>query len=303
MKPLLFSLLFSLTLPAVAAEPPVNRYAAVIAPTETFESGGWAVEKHGNAGRALILVPDLASGAWAWQSVVRALARDYTIYIVTLPGFDGRPFAAGSDLDTAVAGIRTLIARRHLDHPVVIGHGLGATIGYLLAEDTTQALGGLVAIDGLPVAPGTEGLAPVQRTAMVAGMSVQPPAPAAFLQQQQAAMRTVGVLDIDQAAALAQLTARSDPAAVVRYAADALTRDLRPELARITAPVLVLAPWFDQDAIDAGTTPEAKAAYYQSLLPGVARVQVLPVPESRHFIMFDQPELLNTMLRTWLTAL
>ena len=105
---LLFSLLLAIATPAFAAAPAANRYAATIAPMETFASGVLAVEKHGSHGRPLILVPGLASGAWAWQSVVRDLSADYTIYVVTLPGFDGRPFPAGAGFDAARAGLRDL---------------------------------------------------------------------------------------------------------------------------------------------------------------------------------------------------
>ncbi|MDQ2823776.1 MAG: alpha/beta hydrolase [Pseudomonadota bacterium] len=302
---LLFSLLLTACAPGFAAEAPVNRYAATIAPVEKFDSGVLAVEKHGTKGRPLILIPGLASGAWAWQNVVRDLARDYTIYVVTLPGFDGRPFAAGDGIEKARAGLRTLIASRQLDHPVLIGHSMGATLSYAVAEDLPEAIGGIVAIDGLPVFPGTEQMAPAQRAAMAAGMQAQLSSvdPAAFARQQQSYMRTTGVLDMAQADQLALLTSKSDPVAVGAYVAGVLGLDLRDRLATITAPILLLAPYYGQDPMDARWTADAKVAYYQSLLAGAPHVQVRPVPDARHFIMFDQPQVLNQVLRTYLQAL
>jgi pimeloyl-ACP methyl ester carboxylesterase len=302
---LLFSVLLAACAPVFAAEAPVNRYAATIAPAEKFASGVLAVERHGSHGRPLILVPGLASGAWAWQGVVRELSRDYTIYVVTLPGFDGRPFGAGDGVEIARAGLRALIASRKLDHPVLIGHSMGATLAFAVAEDVPQAIGGIVAIDGLPVFPGTEQMPPADRAAMAAGMKARMAAadPAAFAKQQQSYMRGAGVLDMAQADQLAQLSGRSDPAAVGTYVSEVLALDLRPQLAAITAPILLLTPYYGQDAMDARWTPDAKAAYYQSLLAGAPRVQVVPVPESRHFIMFDQPQILNKLLRDYLQAL
>ena len=309
MKPtLLFSLLLSLQFacaaPSFAADPVTNRYAATIAPAERFTSGVLAVEKHGTHGRALILVPGLGGGAWVWQGVVRELSRDYTVYVVTLPGFDGRPFASGDNLAAAQAGVLALIQSRKLDHPVLIGHSLGAILGFGLAETAPQALGGLVAIDGLPVFPGSENMTPPQRTAMAANMRAQMGGAdrTAFAKQQQAYMRTVGVLDMAQADQLAELQSRSDPVAVGTYVADAFAADLRPQLAAITVPVLMLAPYFEQGGADAGTAAD-KAAYYQSLLAGTPHLQVVPVAPSRHFLMFDQPEQLNTLLRTYLETL
>ncbi|MFS2021060.1 alpha/beta fold hydrolase, partial [Massilia sp. CT11-108] len=79
---------------AADAAPETNRYAATIAPAERFEVGGVLVERHGkagNGGRALILIPGLASGSWVWQDTIGAFAPDHAVYVLTLPGFDGRP--------------------------------------------------------------------------------------------------------------------------------------------------------------------------------------------------------------------
>jgi pimeloyl-ACP methyl ester carboxylesterase len=166
-------------------------------------------------------------------------------------------------------------------------------------------VGGVVAIDGLPVFPGTEQMAPAQRTDMAAGMKARMTAadPAAFAKQQQSYMRITGVMDMAQADQLAQLTSKSDPAAVGQYVSDILALDLRDKLPTITAPILLLAPYYAQDPMDSRWTADAKVAYYQSLLAGAPRVQVLPVTDSRHFIMFDQPQVLNQLLRTYLQSL
>ena len=305
---LLFALLLAAA-PGFGAETgvhaAVNPYAATIAPVEKFDSGVLAVEQHGNRGRPLILVPGMASGAWVWQSVVRNLAPDYTVYVVTLPGFDGRPFAPGDGLASAQAGLRDLIRNRKLARPVLIGHSMGALLSFAVAEEMPGAIGGIVAIDGLPVFPGTDTMAPAERAALAARIKTQLAAadPAAFARQQQAYMRTIGVRDMAQADQLAQLSNRSDPAAASQYMAEVMALDLRPSLANITAPILVVAPYFDQDPMDARWTADAKAAYYGTLLAGAARVQVLPVADSRHFVMFDEPERLNTMLRDYLKRL
>jgi pimeloyl-ACP methyl ester carboxylesterase len=302
---LLFTFLLAFSAPGFAAAPSTNPYTITVAPVERFESGVLAVEKHGSRGRPLILVPGLASGAWAWQSVIRDLSADYTIYVVTLPGFDSRPFPAGAGFAAARAGLRDLVDKLKLDRPVLIGHSMGAALGLAAAADMPQAVGGVVALDGLPVFPGTDTMAPAERPAMAADARIRMAVsdPAAFATQQQAYMRTGGVRDMAQANQLAQLSSRSDPAAVSQYVAEVLALDLRPDLGKITAPILVLAPYFDQDPMDARWTPEAKVAYYRSLLGGAPSVQALPVMDARHFLMFDQPQKVNAMLRTYLQAL
>ena len=105
---------------AADAAPEPNRYAATIAPAERFELDGVLVERHGSAGRPLILIPGLASGSWVWQDTVRAFAPDHAVYVLTLPGFDGRPPAGAAPFAAARAAVEDLIASRHLDKPVSV---------------------------------------------------------------------------------------------------------------------------------------------------------------------------------------
>jgi pimeloyl-ACP methyl ester carboxylesterase len=292
---------------AVATE--TNRFAATIAPAERFEVRGVLVERHGGKGRPLILIPGLASGSWAWQDAIRAFSPDHAVYVLTLPGFDGRPPAGPNPLANARAAVEELIASRHLDKPVIVGHSLGGTLAFAVAEDKPADIGGIVAIDGLPVMPGTEEMPPAARAqaAQRIQASFAHATPEAFAAQQKAYMRTIGVMDMGKADDLARLSSRSDPASVALYAADDVQLDLRPGLKTITAPVLLLAPWFDLDsAAQAGQqqiTETVKADYYKSLMDGTPRLQVQTIAPARHFAMIDQPEKVIDAIRSFLKTL
>jgi len=291
---------------AATAAIPANRFAATLAPAERFEVRGVLVERHGNAasGRPLILIPGLASGSWAWQDTIRAFSARHPVYVLTLPGFNGRPAVPDAPFANARAAVAQLIAERKLNKPVIVGHSLGGTLGYAVAEDQPALVGGVVAIDGLPVMPGTETLEPAQRGQVAAGMRGRIATdPAGFARQQQGYMRTIGVLDMGKADALAQLSARSDPAAVGRYAAEVLNLDLRPGLKDIQAPLLVISPYHELDAAQQGVSESAKADYYRSLLEGAPKVQVVSVAPARHFAMIDQPDKVNEAIRDFLDAL
>jgi pimeloyl-ACP methyl ester carboxylesterase len=71
------ALAFSLLAPAFAAP-------------AKFEAGALQVERISQKGPALIFIPGLASGPWAWDQTTGALRERYSIYLLTLPGFDGR---------------------------------------------------------------------------------------------------------------------------------------------------------------------------------------------------------------------
>ena len=174
-----------------------------------------------------------------------------------------------------------------------------------VAEDKPARVGGVVAIDGLPVMPGTETLPPAERSRFAAGMKARLAGQnqAAFASQQQGYMRTIGVMDMGKADDIALLTGRSDPASVGQYAADDLELDLRPGLKDIQAPVLVIAPYFDADAAQQGLTANAKADYYRSLMQGTPKVEVVTVAPARHFAMIDQPQQVNDAIRKYLGSL
>lgn len=304
---LLLAFALGACVPAFAADAPSpgNRYAASIAPAERFEAGSLLVERHGQRGSPLILVPGLGSGAWAWQDTVRQFSGEHVVYVVTLAGFDGRAPAAGKALDNARQSLHLLIVSRKLDRPVLIGHSLGAALSIAFAEQYSGLIRGVAAIDGLPVFPGTEDAPPDQRAMMADGVKARMAGASKemFALQQQMYMRGVGVTDIGRADELAKLSARSDQGAMVDAMAELFALDLRPGLAGITVPVLLVAPYFEPDSAQTGTTREMKTAYYTSLMAGTPNLKVVSIAPARHFVMFDQPQMLADTLRAWLQSL
>jgi pimeloyl-ACP methyl ester carboxylesterase len=305
---LLFALAIGACAPALAADPQPrseNRFAAAIAPAERFEVDSMLVERHGQRGRPLILIPGLGSGAWAWQETVRQFSGEHVIYVVTLAGFDGRAPAAGKTLDNAQMALRELIASRKLAKPVLVGHSLGAALSIAFAEQHSDLIGGVVAVDGLPVFPGIEETPAEQRAQMSAGVkaSMAGASKETFALQQQQYMRGIGTIDMARADELAKLSARSDPATMIDAMAELFVLDLRPGLSNIKVPVLLIAPYFEADATQVGMTREAKTAYYTSLMAGTPTLQVVSIAPSRHFVMFDQPQMLTDALRGYLKSL
>jgi pimeloyl-ACP methyl ester carboxylesterase len=309
--PILFALLFANLMasanPAFAqtAAAAPNRFASTITPAERFEIKGMLVERHGGGGRPMILIPGLGSGGWVWQETVREFAKDHMLYVVTLPGFDGRPPVAGNPFDAARAALAELIAARRLDKPVLVGHSIGATLSIALAEDLGERIGGVVALDGLAVFPRTENTPPEQRAAMAEAFRQRAAAatPQAFAAQQQQYMRAMGVIDTAKADDLARLTARSDPAAAAAFAGAVLALDLRPDLPMIRAPMLMLVPSYGPDNAAMGGTADDKLAYYRGLMGGTPKLDVQLIDNARHFAMLDQPRAVNDALRNFLKTL
>lgn len=290
--------------PAPAAEPVPPRFASAPAPAETFEVGGMLVERHGERGQPLILVPGLGSGPWVWDGIIREFKGEHVIYAVTLPGFNGRPPVAGAPVANSRQALRDLVTSRSLKAPVLIGHSLGATLALALAQEEPSLVGGVIAIDGLPVFPGTEQVPKEQRATMAAGMKARMAGMTreSYAAQQKNYMRTIGSIDMARADDIALMSSRSDPAAVMDYMAAIVELDLRGRLPALTAPVLVIVPYFAPDGEYAQVNQAQKMEYYKTLMGGTPRLELAPVSPARHFAMLDQPEQVAKAIRGFLKS-
>ncbi|MES2318972.1 MAG: alpha/beta hydrolase [Pseudomonadota bacterium] len=302
-----FALLLSACAPSFAGETvqPPNRFAVTLVAAERFEFGATLVERYGQRGRPLILIPGLASGPWAWQEAARTLMQDHTVYVLTLPGFDGRPAVKDKAMAAAQDSLRELIETRKLRKPVLIGHSLGGTMSLSMAAQHPDLVGGVVSLDGLPLMPGTEDWPVAERVKMAGSLAARMPAgtQASFAAQQQQYMRVMGVTDMARADELAKLSGKSDPVAVSKYMVDGLSIDLRSALPAIKVPVLVMSPFFDVDAAQMQMTQEAKTEYYRALMKGTPNVKVVSISPARHFAMIDQPEMVNDAIVEYLKGL
>jgi len=256
-----------------------------------FEAGALRVEQISHKGPPLIFIPGLASGPWTWTKTATRLEGKYSIYLLTLPGFDGRTPVPGATLDSLSRDLATLIRTRKIDKPVLVGHSLGGTLSLAFAAAHSDLIAGVVAVDGLPVFPGTEmmtgdrsGLA-AQARAQIAGQTA-----AQFTDYQRNYMKRVGSIDETIANSLAARSSSSDVGATAEFAAQLLLLDLRPQLPAIKVPVVEISPFHAPDFAAINVDEARKTGYYRALLAGVEHLEVVSISPARHFVMFDQPE-------------
>ena len=180
--------------------------------------GALSVERFGTRGSPVVLVPGLASGPWVWKATIDALKETHRVYAVTLAGFDGRAPGAGDPMRVALDALRDLVAKEHLEKPVIVGHSLGGMLALQVAAAYPDLVSGVVTVDGLPVFPTTENVPSAERAALGARMRAQfaEATPSAFAAQQLAYMRRVGVVDESRAAEAAARTARATRARSAR---------------------------------------------------------------------------------------
>lgn len=257
--------------------------------------GTLKVERHGNHGRPVILIPGLEGGPWVWQRTISHLQKNHVVYAVTLAGFDGVPAPAdgGNLFDRADASLLQLIRQDKIDKPVLVGHSLGGTLALRFAGEHADLISGVAAVDGLPIFPGMERVEVEQRQAMAARMRQQMAAATAPQFQVQALqyMQQIGLVDQQLAARYAPMNARSDIKASAQYMAEDLAFDGRASLRRANVPILEVSPYYAPDfSKPPMVMSEAqKMAYYRSLLANAPDATVVSISPSRHYAMLDQP--------------
>jgi len=285
---------------------PLAACATMSAPpalTPAFASDRIGVEVHGS-GPDVVLIPGLSSSPRVWDSTIAAVP-DYRYHVVHVSGFDGRPAGAngsGPVLEPVAGEIARYIRESGLRRPAIVGHSMGGSWAMLVAGRHPELASKVMVVDmfpflgamfGGPAATG-ESLRPVAeqiRTAMGATSGEARQAQTNGMIAQM--VRTESL----RPAVIAQSMA-ADRAVSSQGFYDLIVTDLRPEVARIRVPLVVLY------VNPAGTplTPEQIDTYYRASYSGAPQAVLRRIPDSYHFIMFDQPEVFRAALRDFLRA-
>jgi pimeloyl-ACP methyl ester carboxylesterase len=292
------SLVLSLAAPLAAAAASLPSAPPVEA---QYDSGSLHVERYGHTGDPVVLLPGLATGTWEWNDLIRRLVPRHTVYAVALPGFDGRPPAAPPLFDRFTTDFWAFLTAQKIVRPVVVGHSLGGTLAILLGEQHSDRLRGIVALDGMPIFPGMERVTAEQRAtgAQQAATQIAAETHQQLLDYEKGYMKGPGgVLDEQLGAQLADLGSKSDPAAIAQWLKEDLSSDLRPGLGSISVPLLEITPYNASDLANSPLqyTEDQKVQYYRALLSGAPKLQVVSLSPARHFVMFDQPDRVFTLI-------
>lgn len=240
-------------------------------------------------GRDLVFLPGLASSRDVWKAETARLENHYRVHLIQIAGFAGVPSranASGPVLVPAAEAIDAYLVEQHLTPATIIGHSMGGTIALYLAEQHPADLRKILLVDSLPFyatlmggpTATTESMQPIaaQIRANPAGATSGP-----RYEQTLAAMATAQA-DKDTIRAWGK---ESDSSVVVNALADDLTLDLRPGLAQISTPITLLFP----DYVPLGAPPGANAKMYAAAYAAAPGIKLVPITNSLHFIMLDQP--------------
>jgi len=281
---------------------PLAASCATVPPPPAFSSERIGVTVTGS-GPDVVLIPGLSSHPDVWRSTIAAVP-GYRYHIVHVSGFAGRPAGAnarGPVLEPVAGEIARYIRDARLARPAIVGHSMGGSWAMIVAGRNPGLVSKVMVVDMMPFlgamfgGPGAtpESLRPVAEQ-MRSGMSAMP---AETRRQQITGMIATMVKTESLRGGVVEQSLASDPAASAQGFYDLIVTDLRPDLARIDVPLTVL--WVHPPG--APITEAQMAQYYQLSYAGRPGAVVRRIPDSYHFIMFDQPEAFQRELREFLT--
>jgi pimeloyl-ACP methyl ester carboxylesterase len=268
-----------------------------------FASDRITVRTEGN-GPDVILIPGLNSSPRAWASTVAAVP-GYRYHLVHISGFAGQP--AGGNKEGLVAApvadeIVRYIKESNLKQPAVIGHSMGGTIGMMLAIRHPDTLSRLMVVDMFPFLGAFfagPGATPAQVEAVADGVAAGMRKATLDERSKRARDTIVGMVNTEAMRPGAiEDSMRSDPDVGIRAFRELIVTNLIPELQKISVPVTVLYVQPKSVPLPA----EQFDAHYKGGYSPVMNLTLKRIPDSAHFIMWDQPQRFQAEVKAFLPA-
>jgi 3-oxoadipate enol-lactonase len=222
------------------------------------------------------------TAASIWKHLAGGLEREFEVVTFDLRGTGGSERAPGPySMNDFVADLRGVVEELGLERPALVGHSFGGSIVLAYATRYPDEVAAVVAAGGPVVLPeaGQQGMRDRAETVEAQGMSA-----VAETVATNGTAPSFREAHPDEFRTYVEVLAANDPAtyaATCRVVADL---DLRGELDKIEAPVLLIAG--DRD----GVAPPAAQAATASALRHAERVEV---PDCGHILPWEKPETLR----------
>jgi len=278
------------------------------------------VRKAGEGKRTMLLIPGLGFGDGIWTEFMERHKSDYTMYAITLPGFgntaplpmpvDGR-FADAPWTRSTISAVEKLLGQEHLERVTIVAHwALATQIALSLALDHPDRVEAVILIGGALKVYYESSPAMLTWTAQQRAQFVEGMAQRWFKTVTRRTWDDNNFMSYDYAinprrGLFLWREAQAPNLPVwIRYLLEFYSFDLAPRLKDLRVPTLVVQPGFD----DAAFYVEDKRNYMRNLCldswRGAAdvsdRLEFVKVPQSRLFIMYDEPDELDRAVESFL---
>lgn len=254
------------------------------------------------SGQPVLMIPGLNSAGSVWAETCAALQPAVQCHIVQLPGFAGaQPVQQAQWLASMRERLQAYVDEQQLARPVLMGHSLGGALALMLAAEAPQRFERLVIVDALPFFSAV-------RDPQATAESVKPMLKA--MRQQILAASEAQSLDqirlmaptMARGAARVQTLidwgTRSDRATTAQAMEELWGTDLRPTLAKIQRPTLVLGSWAAYQPM--GATQESTRKIFEGQYAGLQGVDIRMSEQGYHFLMWDDTDWLVAEVKRFL---
>ena len=253
-------------------------------------------------GKPVFMIPGLNSSSEVWTETCAALQPQVQCHIVNLPGFAGVPAV---ETDSYVSGMRDRLLRyadqNKLKHASVIGHSLGGELALMMAIKEPKRFEQIVVVDALPFFGGvrnpkatSDDVKPMAEQ-MRAGMLASDDA----TYKAQARMYLAGMSNQkERMDTLAKWGDTSDRKTTAQAMYELTVTDLRPELAQVKTPTLVLGAWASYAQY--GATKDSVRATFDTQYATLDGVKIELSEGGYHFLMWDDAAWLQGQVRQFL---
>jgi len=242
--------------------------------TQVFRASDGAEIAYSNSGAgepALVFIHGWQGDRTVWGDVVKALGPGVrTIAIDQRGNGDSRTARGPFCLERFAADVRELVAQLGLEHAVVIGHSMGATVALRLAVDSPDVVRGLVLIGPVPASGG--GFS-AKGEAFLRSTAGDPVAVRTWL-----ARTFAGTPDETKLDRVCAIAAKADRDATLESFESWAFADFAEQTRAIAVPVIVIAPEHD--------APEAAEARVTALLPNAQHVVLAG---AGHYAQLEKP--------------
>ncbi|MBL5882719.1 alpha/beta fold hydrolase [Lelliottia aquatilis] len=254
------------------------------------------------SGTDVILIPGLASSRGIWTNLALGLQSSHRVHILELAGFASTPAISNRDgkvIAPVVDAIAGYIRTQHIKAPAIIGHSLGGEIALMLGVQHPDLVGRLMVVDALPfymlmIDPAATSENAAQH-AIATREWILAQSPEQFVAYQKTSIARLAKTEAVRSALVAAGLS-SDRKTIADAVYELMTTDLRPELARIKAPIEIV---YAYDALFGVPAARVDAMYRQSY-SSAHDVHFTRIDDSFHFVMLDQPERFSSAVASFL---
>lgn len=251
------------------------------------------VEKIGK-GTPVIFLPGYITPGSVWKETVKNLNGKYEAHLISYAGFNGHAPISMPWYATIKKELVDYIKNNKLKNVKLIGHSMGGNLAVDVAGEAGSAVDHIIIVDALAcmqelMMPGV----PAEALVYESPYNKQTLEQTTEVFAKNADMMAQGMTTVpEKQALLKSWILEADRTTYVYGYTDLLKLDLRPALASIKVPVLILGAPFPSKEVVVPTFEKQ----YANLTDKTLEI----APGGRHFIMFDQPEWFYSQVNAFL---